>query len=118
MTNQKSLGEFGEKKNKRVKDRERLAPPKVKKMPPRLMFPRPTLAKPEKSRKKPKKKSQRENIRTVLIRGMLLRSHAITTTRKAIIPSTTPSQKTSGSRDGFQKPCNAFFVFNTMSSPG
>ncbi len=38
---------------------------------------------------------------------MLLRSYIITAIRRVIIPSTTPSQKTSDSLDNPQKPCNA-----------
>ncbi len=101
--NQKPPGELGEKKNKRVEESkgiERLAPPRVKRMPPRPIPPRttpprPTLARPEKPRKKPSRKSQRGDVGTVPSGGMLPKSRAITATRRAIMPSTAPSQKTS-----------------------
>ncbi len=103
--NQKLPGELGEKRNERVKEgegTERLAPPRVKRMPPKPTLLRPTLARPEKPRKKPSKKpsrkSQRGDVRTVLAGGMFPRSRAITATRRAIMPSTPPSQKTSGRR--------------------
>ncbi len=110
--NQKPLGELGEKGNKCVEEgegTERLAPPKVRRIPPRPTPPRPTLAKPEKPRKKPSRKPSRKPQRgdagTIPARGMLPKSHAITATRRAIMPSTTPSQKTSNSLDDFQGPC-------------
>ncbi len=54
------------------------------------------LARPEKFRKKPSKKPQRGDVGTVPVGGMLPKSRAITVTRRAIIPSIAPSQKTSG----------------------
>ncbi len=68
-------------------------------MPPRPTPPRPTLAKPEKPKKKPSKKPsrkpQRRDVGTISARGMLPKSRAITATRRAIMPSIIPSQKTS-----------------------
>ncbi len=101
--NQKPSGELEEKRNKRVEEGEgieRLAPPRVRRMPPRQMPPRttplrPTLARPEKRGKKPSRKSsrkpQRGNVGTVLARGMLPKSRTITATRRAIMPSTVTS---------------------------
>ncbi len=106
--NQKPPGELGEKENERVKEgegTERLAPPRVRRIPPRQMPlrttpPRPTLARPEKPRKKPSRKPsrkpQRRDVGTVPAGGMLLKSRAITVIRRAIIPSTATSRKTSG----------------------
>ncbi len=97
--NQKPPGELGEKRNKCVKEgkgKERLTPPKVRKILPKPTPLRPTLARLEKSRKKPSRKPQRGDAGTVPARGMLPKSRAITATRRAIMPNTAPSQKTSG----------------------
>ncbi len=111
--NQKPPGELGEKENERVEEGEgieRLAPPKVRRMPPRQMPPRttpprPTLAKPEKPGKKPNRKpsrkSQRGDVGTISVGGMPLKSCVITATKRAIMPSTALSQKTSNSLDDF-----------------
>ncbi len=112
-TNQKPSGKLGEKGNERVKEgegTERLAPPRVRRTPPRPTPPRPTplrptLAKSEKPRKKPRRGPQRENVGTVLSREMFPRSNAITVTRRAIMPNTALSQKTSGSFNDLQGPC-------------
>ncbi len=100
--NQKPLGELGEKGNKRVKESkgiERLALPRVRRMLPRLTSPRPMLARPKKPRKKlskkPSKKPQRGDVGTVPAKGMFPKSCTITATRRVIMPSTIPSQKTS-----------------------
>ncbi len=99
--NQKPLGELGEKENKRVEEGEgieRLAQPRGRRMSPKPMPPRPTLAKPEKPKKpsrKPSRKPQRGDVGTVPAGEMLPKSRAIIATRRAIIPSTAPSQKTS-----------------------
>ncbi len=111
--NQKPSRELREKENERVEEgnsKERLAPLRVKKMPPRLTPPRPTPSRPtiarlEKPRKKPKRKLQRGDVGTVPAGGMLLKSRAITATRRAIMPSIVPRQKTSDSLDDFQGPC-------------
>ncbi len=115
--NQKSPGELEEKRNECVKEgkgKERLAPPRVRRMPPRQMLPRttpprPTLARPKKPRKKPSRKPsrkpQRGDVGTVPAGGMPPKSRAITATKKAIMPSTAPSQKTNNSLDDFQGPC-------------
>ncbi len=106
--NQKPPEELREKGNKCVEEgegTERLAPPRVRRIPPRPMPPRttpprPTLARPEKPKKKPSRKPsrkpQRGDVRTVPAGGMLSKSHAITATRKTIMPSTATSRKTSG----------------------
>ncbi len=103
LANQKPPRELGEKGNERIeegKGTERLAPPRVRMMPSRPTPPRPTLARPEKPKKKlsrkPSRKPQRGDVGTVLAGGMLLKSCAITAIRRAIIPSTIPSRKTSG----------------------
>ncbi len=74
--------------------------PRVRKMPPRPTLPRLTLARSEKPRKKlsrkPNRKPQRGDVKTVLAGGMLPKLRAITATRRVIMPSTAPSQKTSG----------------------
>ncbi len=84
--------------------------------------PRPTLARPEKPKKpnrkpskKPSRKPQRGDVGTDPAGGMLPQSHAITTTRKAIMPSIALSRKTSGSPDDPQGLCNVFFAFDAMS---
>ncbi len=105
--NHKSSRELKEKENKRVEESrgtEKLALPRVTRMPPRPMPPRPTLARPEKPRKKPRKKLQRGDVGTVPAEGMFSKSRAITATRRAIMPSTALSQKTSDSLDDFQGP--------------
>ncbi len=94
LPNQKPLGELGKKGNKRVEDIERLAPPQVRRMPP--TFSKSTLARPEKPRKKPRRKLQRGNVGTVSAEGMLPKSRAMITTKRAIISSTALSRKTSG----------------------
>ncbi len=108
LANQKPLEELGEKNNKRVEDTKRLAPLRVRRMPPR-----PTLPRSEKPRRKP----QRRDDGIVLIKGMLPRSRAITAIRRIIMPSTIPSQKTSGSLDDSQRLYNVFFAFDAGSSP-
>ncbi len=125
-TNQKPLEELKEKGNKCVKEgegKERLALLRVKRMPSRpmpsrLTPPRPMLARPEKPRKNLRRKPQRGNVRMVSTKGMLLKSCAITATRKAIIPSTALGQKISGSPDDHQRLYNAFSTFNARSSLG
>lgn len=94
---QKLPEELRKKRNKCVEDIERLAPPRVKRMSPRLMPPRPTLAKLKKLKKKSSRKPQRGDVRTLPTEEILLRSHAITAIRRAITPSSVPSQKSSNS---------------------
>ncbi len=100
--NQKPLGELRKKGNESVEEgegTERLAPLRVRKMPPRPTPLKPTLARPEKPRKKLSRnlsrKPQKGDVRTVLAGGMPPKSRVITATRRAIMPSTAPSQKTS-----------------------
>ncbi len=125
--NQKPPGELGEKGNECVEEgdgTERLAPPRVRKMPPRPMPPRttpprPMLVKPEKPRKKPSRKPsrkpQRGDVGIVPAGGMILQSRAITAIKRAIMPSIAPSRKISGSPDDSQGPCNAFSAFDAAS---
>lgn len=63
--------------------------------PSRPILPKPTLLRPE----KPRKKSQRGNVRTVLIKEMFPKLSVITAIRKVIMPNIVTSQKTSGSLD-------------------
>ncbi len=93
--NQKPPGKLGEKENKRVEEGEgieRLVLLKVRRMSSKPTPPKLTLARPEKPRKKPSrkpsKKPQRGDVGMVPAGGILPKSYVITTTRKAIMPST------------------------------
>lgn len=81
----------------------------VKRMSPSLTPPRPTPLRPTLLKlEKLKRKPQRRNVRIVSTKGMFLRSNTIIATRRAIIPSTTPKQKTNDSFDNSQKLYNMF----------
>ncbi len=120
--NQKPPGELGKKGNKRIEEGEgtgRLALPRVRRMPPRPTPPRPTLAKPKKSRKKPSRKPcrkpQRGIVGTVLAERILPKLRTITAIRRAIMPSTALSRKTSG-RWPPRDPATRFL--HSMPGPG